>query len=141
MAIATTPRASGPSIRYELYGDLSTRLMGVLDEFTPEVESYSIEEAFMNLAGIKCESYQALGKAMQARVHKCMGIPVIVGNIYAQADENGVWPINLGGIRVNAPDVLRRSSLSRKRQASPSTTLYTGWISRSRKMGQQALVS
>jgi DNA polymerase V len=67
------------SSNYELYGDISTRLMGVLDEFTPEVERYSIDEAFMNLTGIKCASYQALGKAVQERVHKYTGIPVTVG--------------------------------------------------------------
>jgi DNA polymerase V len=67
------------SSNYPLYGDVSNRLMAVLQEFTPEVEIYSIDEGFMNLAGIHCESYQALGKAIQERVYKNTCVPVTVG--------------------------------------------------------------
>jgi DNA polymerase V len=67
------------SSNYALYGDMSQRVVSVLDEFTPEVERYSIDEAFMNLAGIKCESYHALGTVVRERVHKYTGIPVTIG--------------------------------------------------------------
>jgi DNA polymerase V len=40
------------SSNYALYGDMSQRVMAVLREFTPKVEVYSIDEAFMNIAGI-----------------------------------------------------------------------------------------
>jgi nucleotidyltransferase/DNA polymerase involved in DNA repair len=39
------------SSNYALYGDMSERVMQVLTQFTPEVEVYSIDEAFLNLAG------------------------------------------------------------------------------------------
>ena len=67
------------SSNYALYGDMSQRVMAVFREFTPEVEVYSIDEAFMNVAGIKCESYPALGQAIRERVYQCTGIPVTIG--------------------------------------------------------------
>lgn len=67
------------SSNYALYGDMSQRLMAVLQEFTPEVEIYSIDEAFMNLVGIRSESHQALGRVIQERVYKNTCVPVTVG--------------------------------------------------------------
>jgi DNA polymerase V len=67
------------SSNYALYGDMSQRVMAVLQEFTPEVEIYSIDEAFMNLAGIGCESYEALGREIQRRVYRNTCVPVTVG--------------------------------------------------------------
>ncbi len=39
------------SSNYTLYGDLSQRVMQTLEQFSPEVEIYSIDEAFLNLTG------------------------------------------------------------------------------------------
>ena len=39
------------SSNYALYGDMSARVMTTLAQFTPEVEVYSIDEAFLNLTG------------------------------------------------------------------------------------------
>lgn len=36
------------SSNYALYGDISSRMMNLLHNFTPEVEIYSIDEAFLN---------------------------------------------------------------------------------------------
>jgi len=41
------------SSNYTLYGDMSRRVMQVLSGFTPELEIYSIDEAFLNLAGFE----------------------------------------------------------------------------------------
>jgi DNA polymerase V len=41
------------SSNYALYGDMSRRVMDTLGTFTPEVEIYSIDEAFLNLAGFE----------------------------------------------------------------------------------------
>jgi DNA polymerase V len=41
------------SSNYTLYGDMSRRVMTVLARFTPELEIYSIDEAFLNLAGFE----------------------------------------------------------------------------------------
>ena len=38
------------SSNYELYGDLSRRIISILHEFTPDVEQYSIDEAFIHIS-------------------------------------------------------------------------------------------
>jgi DNA polymerase V len=67
------------SSNYALYGDMSRRVMQALSEFSPEVEIYSIDEAFMNLSGIRCESLTELGQKIQKTVYQWTGIPVTVG--------------------------------------------------------------
>jgi DNA polymerase V len=67
------------SSNYALYGDMSRRVMQALNEFSPEVEIYSIDEAFMNLSGIRCESPTELGRKIQKTVYQWTGIPVSVG--------------------------------------------------------------
>ena len=43
------------SSNYTLYGDMSARVMETLEEFTPNLEIYSIDEAFLNLEGFERE--------------------------------------------------------------------------------------
>lgn len=47
------------SSNYTLYGDMSSRVMSILSSLVPEIEVYSIDEAFANLDGIT--DYQSLG--------------------------------------------------------------------------------
>ncbi len=65
------------SSNYELYGDLSRRVMSVLSGFTPEIEIYSIDEAFLDLAGF--QDPWSLAKSIQNRVQQWTGIPVSAG--------------------------------------------------------------
>jgi DNA polymerase V len=67
------------SSNYALYGDMSQRVMSVLEQFTPEVERYSIDEAFLDLTGCKCESYRELGVEIKDRVLQWTGVPVTIG--------------------------------------------------------------
>ncbi len=67
------------SSNYVLYGDMSNRVMNTLQEFTPEVETYSIDEAFMNLAGVGGEPFDKLGTRIKERVRRITGIPVSIG--------------------------------------------------------------
>ena len=41
------------SSNYELYADMSQRVMAVLEEMAPRVEIYSIDESFMDLTGVR----------------------------------------------------------------------------------------
>jgi DNA polymerase V len=50
------------SSNYALYGDMSHRVMEALQEFTPEVEVYSIDEAFMGFEDDGAQSFQARGR-------------------------------------------------------------------------------
>ena len=45
------------SSNYALYGDLSRRVMAILNQFTPNIEIYSIDEAFLNFDGLNIEDY------------------------------------------------------------------------------------
>ncbi len=67
------------SSNYTLYGDISSRVMQTMAEFTPELEIYSIDEAFMNLRGFENHDIQKLGSNIRQTVLKNTGIPVSVG--------------------------------------------------------------
>ncbi len=67
------------SSNYALYGDMSHRVMTTLQEFTPDVEVYSIDEAFLGLAGVSGELLGDLGGRIKERVRRVTGIPVSVG--------------------------------------------------------------
>ncbi len=65
------------SSNYTLYGDMSARVMSIISENVPQLEVYSIDEAFINLEGIA--DIQALGSQLVRRVTKGTGIPVSLG--------------------------------------------------------------
>ncbi|WP_309641218.1 Y-family DNA polymerase [Flavobacterium sp.] len=67
------------SSNYALYGDLSGRVMEILKQFTPNVEVYSIDEAFMNFDGMTIPNYHDYGLQMKTRIRKWLSIPVCVG--------------------------------------------------------------
>lgn len=67
------------SSNYELYGDLSKRVMTVLGDFSPDVEPYSIDEAFLSLSLPAGAGYFAYGQQIRRRIMKWVGIPVGVG--------------------------------------------------------------
>jgi DNA polymerase V len=69
------------SSNYSLYADLSARVMSVLEEFTPSLEVYSIDEAFLDLTGIyPCQKDSiAYGQRIRKAVFRSTGIPVCVG--------------------------------------------------------------
>jgi DNA polymerase V len=66
------------SSNYALYADMSSRVMETLSAFTPDIEIYSIDEAFLNLAGFGC-SLTDYGRKIQRTVRKWTGMPVTVG--------------------------------------------------------------
>ncbi len=66
------------SSNYTLYGDLSARVMRVLSDFTPELEVYSIDEAFLGFGGFE-DRLEAHARQLRATVMQWTGIPVSVG--------------------------------------------------------------
>lgn len=67
------------SSNYPLYGDMSSRVMTILKQFTPDVEVYSIDEAFLQFKGYDYFNYDELATQMRRRVLKWTGIPTCVG--------------------------------------------------------------
>lgn len=66
------------SSNYALYGDMSQRVMNILSGYTPEIEIYSVDEAFLNLSGIDVD-LKVYGQIIREKVKKWVGIPVSVG--------------------------------------------------------------
>ncbi|MCX7908468.1 MAG: Y-family DNA polymerase [Ignavibacteria bacterium] len=72
------------SSNYTLYGDMSERVMNTLAQFTPSIEIYSIDEAFLDLsklANIGTDSHKLFDYGMKIKqtVYKWTGIPVSIG--------------------------------------------------------------
>ncbi|MDD5089369.1 MAG: Y-family DNA polymerase [Candidatus Wallbacteria bacterium] len=67
------------SSNYALYGDMSDRVMETLRTLAPEVEVYSIDEAFLPLDGMKLKDLAAFGERIRRIVRQWTGIPVTVG--------------------------------------------------------------
>ncbi len=67
------------SSNYSLYADMSNRVMQTLSLFTPEIEYYSIDEAFLNLGGFRIRNLNDYCHKIRNTVIKWTGIPVSVG--------------------------------------------------------------
>lgn len=67
------------SSNYTLYGDMSARVMRVLDGFSPDVERYSIDEAFLLFRAIDSDTLVRIAHDIRETVLKWTGIPVCVG--------------------------------------------------------------
>ncbi|MGR3992432.1 translesion error-prone DNA polymerase V subunit UmuC [Pseudomonas sp. 1121_17] len=66
------------SSNYALYGDISERVMSLIEAMVPGAEVYSIDESFADLTGIPGNLTQ-FGRDMRAKILRCTGIPVGVG--------------------------------------------------------------
>lgn len=64
------------SSNFELYGDMSRRVMQTLETFTPDIQIYSIDEAFLQFS---VSNPVRFAKEMRARVLQWTGIPVSIG--------------------------------------------------------------
>ena len=67
------------SSNYALYADLSSRVMSLLGEFSPNIEVYSIDESFLDLTGICYKDPIQYGRQIRDAVWRTTGIPVCVG--------------------------------------------------------------
>ncbi|MEJ4043581.1 translesion error-prone DNA polymerase V subunit UmuC [Erwinia sp. SLM-02] len=68
------------SSNYALYADMSTRVMTTLEEIAPAVEIYSIDEAFIDLTGVRnCRVLEEFGREIRERVKRDTHLTVGVG--------------------------------------------------------------
>jgi len=66
------------SANFTLYGDMSNRVMETLRQFAPRMEVYSIDEAFLDLAGFRGDLAE-YGRKIRSTVRRWTGIPVSIG--------------------------------------------------------------
>ncbi len=67
------------SSNYSLYGDLSRRVMRTLKIFNPEMEIYSVDEAFLDLSNFSDNEVEDVGKEIRNIVLQWTGIPTSIG--------------------------------------------------------------
>ncbi|MCY4045229.1 MAG: Y-family DNA polymerase [Cellvibrionales bacterium] len=66
------------SSNYELYADISQRVVSTLREYTDALEVYSIDESFLQLDGFQ-ENFYLYGQSIKAKVWQDVRMPVCVG--------------------------------------------------------------
>lgn len=67
------------SSNYALYGDMSSRVMNILATFAPDIEIYSIDEAFLRFDGLKYVDQRDYAHQIRKRVFQWTGIPISIG--------------------------------------------------------------
>jgi len=76
------PEATYISADFRFYGLLSEKIFSILRRYSPDVEIYSIDEAFLNLGGTRGlwrKSYEGIAHDIRRAVHREVGITVSVG--------------------------------------------------------------
>lgn len=67
------------SSNYAYYDDISKRVMDVLRDFSPHVEVYSVDEAFIHIEGEEGFDFEGLGREIRSEILRRVGMPVGVG--------------------------------------------------------------
>ena len=67
------------SSNYELYGELTGRVVSIIRKETPAYFRYSIDECFMYLDGIALDQLQQWGENLHKRVKREVGMPISIG--------------------------------------------------------------
>jgi DNA polymerase V len=67
------------SSNYPLYGDMSSRVMSILKQYSPDIEVYSIDESFLYFKGFDNFDFTKYGLEIKSRILKWTGIPTCVG--------------------------------------------------------------
>lgn len=67
------------SSNYELYADMTRRLMNMVRSEVPEFHRYSIDEGFCVLDGMEHLDLKAWGEKLHLRIQRGLGMPVSIG--------------------------------------------------------------
>jgi len=92
------------SANFELYGDISQRIVQLLREETPLIEVYSIDENFIDLSELPIDDRKAWAHRVRERILHEIGIPTSVGvaptktlakvaSTFAKTHGDGTWVI------------------------------------------------
>jgi len=115
------------SSNYELYADMSARVMDTLELLTPRVEIYSIDEAFCDLTGVRnCRDLTEFGKEIRATVkqhtHLTVGVGIAPTKTLAKLANHAAkkWQTQTGG-------VLDLSNIDRQRRLMAALPVEEVW--------------
>lgn len=105
------------SSNYELYADMSNRVMTTLEEISPRCERYSIDELFCDLTGIRnCRDLTEFGREIRAtvlqRTHLTVGVGIAQTKTLAKLANHAAkrWQRQTGGV-VDLSNVDRQRKL------------------------------
>lgn len=98
------------SANFELYGDISQRIVSLLRQVTPLVEVYSIDESFIDLSELPIDDPHEWGVELRRRIMDEIGIPVSIGiagtktlakvaSTYAKTHGDGVTVVEAEEVR------------------------------------------
>ncbi|WAH52811.1 Y-family DNA polymerase [Pseudescherichia vulneris] len=103
------------SSNYELYADMSRRVMGTLEMFCPRVDVYSIDEAFCDLTGVRnCRVLEEFGREIRATLlrdtHLTVGVGIAQTKTLAKLANYAAkrWPQTGGVVDLSNVDRQRR---------------------------------
>ncbi|MDU2942102.1 MAG: translesion error-prone DNA polymerase V subunit UmuC [Enterobacteriaceae bacterium] len=103
------------SSNYELYADMSQRVMSILEEIMPGIEMYSIDEAFCDLSGVNhCRDLTAFGLEVQSilrqRTHLTVGVGIAPTKTLAKLANHAAkkWPQTGGVVDLSNPERQRK---------------------------------
>ena len=103
------------SSNYTLYGDMSARVMGIMRRFTPDLEVYSIDEAFLGLVGFETRLDDHM-RDLRRTVLQWTGIPVSIGiaptkTLAKVANKAAKKDTASGGVRILMTEAAQREAL------------------------------
>lgn len=67
------------SANFELYSDISRRIIAILTTITPRLEVYSIDESFLDMSQLPITDYAAWGITVRQKILEWVGVPVSIG--------------------------------------------------------------
>lgn len=77
--LVKTHSISVHSSNFALYGDLSDRVMKIIASMFPEIEYYSVDEAFLDVSEYRPDQLESLAYRLRDTIQQWVGIPVSVG--------------------------------------------------------------
>ncbi len=110
------------SANFELYGDISRRIVHILTAVTPRIEIYSIDESFLDLSELEIDNYEVWGRAVHQQILRGVGVPVSIGiaptkTLAKLTSDLAKRDIQTGGV-INVTDI-PHTQLIAYRQALP----------------------
>ncbi len=67
------------SANFELYGDISSRIIDILTNITPRTEVYSVDESFLDLSELDIKGYMTWAQEIREHIFRSVGVPVSIG--------------------------------------------------------------
>lgn len=105
------------SSNYELYADMSERVMSTIEELTPRSERYSIDEIFCDLSGVKqnrdlTEFGREIRETVRQQTHLTVGVGIAQTKTLAKLANHAAkqWQRQTGGV-VDLSDITRQRKL------------------------------